>query len=89
MRAGASVSGACPQGISCPRIWLDSAKTMMSVMSPLSRPPRLLKNFIPLRFQGRWLAVIITAPSASNSGNTVDMNMAGVEAMPQSMMRQP
>ena len=43
-----------------------------------------MKNFKPLRFCGRWLAVIITAPSKSQPGSTVAINMAGVLAIPQS-----
>ena len=50
---------------------------------------RFSKNFRPLRSGGRWLAVIITAPSQSVSGNTQLMNMAGVEAMPQSSTVKP
>ena len=33
---------------------------------------------------GKWLAVIMIPPSHSNSGNSVTMNIAGVDASPQS-----
>ena len=42
------------------------------------------KNFSPFLLNGRWLAVIMQAPSYRVSGYTMDMNIAGVEAMPQS-----
>ena len=35
------------------------------LMSALSAPPVWVKNLKPLRSKGRWLAVIITAPSYS------------------------
>ena len=53
-------------------------------MSFLSSPPSRVKNFIPLRLKGKWLAVSIIAPSAFVSSKTVDINIAGVEASPQS-----
>ena len=53
-------------------------------MSSLFRPPSLVNSLMPLRLKGRWLAVIMTAPSQSISGSRVVMNMAGVVAMPQS-----
>ena len=58
-------------------------------MSPDSSPPSRVKNFSPLRFQGRWLAVTITAPSQPKPGRTVDINMAGVLAMAQSRQEAP
>ena len=66
-------------GMSFANIWLLSANVSISVISPLSRPPSPVKNLKPLRFHGRWLAVIITAPSVIYSGKTVLMNIAGVE----------
>ena len=53
-------------------------------MSAFSSPPSLVKNFIPLRLNGRWLAVIITPPVTGRSSSTVVMNIAGVDASPQS-----
>ena len=58
-------------------------------MSELSRPPREVKNLSPFRFQGRWLAVIITAAVKGRRGSTVDMNMAGVVARPRSVTSAP
>ena len=58
-------------------------------MSCFSRPPFFVKNLKPLRLKGRWLAVIIIAPSNSYTGITVDMNMAGVDASPASVQRDP
>ncbi len=61
----------------------DSAVLTMDAMSSLSSPPSLEKYLKPLRYFGRWLAVIMIAPSAATSGKTVAMYIAGVEAMPQ------
>ena len=58
-------------------------------MSALSAPPAAVKNFSPFRFQGRWLAVIITAASNSYPGVTVVMNMAGVVHRPMSVTFRP
>ena len=58
-------------------------------MSFLSNPPSRVKNFSPLRLNGKWLAVIITPPVTGSSRSTVDMNMAGVEARPQSRTSAP
>jgi hypothetical protein len=58
-------------------------------MSLRSKPPRAVKNLQPLRCDGRWLAVSITAPSQEKPGVTVLMNMAGVEARPKSSTRAP
>ena len=55
----------------------------------MSRPPDFPKNLKPFLFQGRCDAVIITAPSHLKPSNTVDMNMAGVEACPQSSTLTP
>ena len=55
----------------------------------MSKPPSGTKNFIPLRSLGRWLAVSITAPSKAVSGKTVLINIAGVEARPQSKAAAP
>ena len=52
-------------------------------MSSCSRPPSLSKNFIPFRLNGRWLAVIIIEPSNFVCGKTIDINIAGVVAIPQ------
>ena len=38
---------------------------------------------MPLRLYGRWLAVIIAEPWKLVSGKTMDMNIAGVVAIPQ------
>ena len=76
-------------GINLPRIELDSAKVIMSAMSPLSSPPSTSKNFIPFRFEGMWLAVTMMAPSHLNSSKTVDMNIAGVDESPESKTLAP
>ena len=51
-------------------------------MSAFSNPPLAVKNFNPFLFQGKWLAVTITAPSAQSCSSTVAINIAGVEAIP-------
>ena len=56
----------------------------MAAISLLSSPPLGVKNFSPLRLNGRWLAVTITAAEAIVGALTVDINIAGVEASPQS-----
>ena len=66
----------------CPASTAASVSTDAS--SFFSSPPSLVKNFNPFRLKGRWLAVIITAPSNPLSGSTVDWNIAGVEISPQS-----
>ena len=58
-------------------------------MSAFSSPPSAVKNLNPFRFHGRWLAVIMIAPSNWYTGITVDMNMAGVDARPASVQRDP
>src|SRR6266542_2206750 len=58
-------------------------------MSGLSRPPRFVKNFRPFLLKGKWLAVSITEPSYWHFSNTVLINMAGVEAIPQSTAEAP
>jgi hypothetical protein len=58
-------------------------------MSSRLNPPVAVKNLQPLRCDGRWLAVSITAPSQAKPGVTVLMNMAGVDAMPKSSTRAP
>ena len=56
----------------------------IDVMSFLSRPPLGVKNFSPLRLNGRWLAVTITAAVAFSCSLMVVINIAGVDASPQS-----
>ena len=58
------------------------ASSKMRAMSAFSNPPLAVKNFNPLRFQGKWLAVTITAPSARSCLSTVAINIAGVDAIP-------
>ena len=61
----------------------------MVMMSSCSTPPSFVKNLRPLRLKGRWLAVIMMEPSICVSFSTMDMNIAGVEARPQSTVTQP
>ena len=56
------------------------ARVRTSLTSFFSRPPFSVKNLRPLRLYGRWLAVIMMAPSMAVSSKMMDMNMAGVEA---------
>ena len=69
-------------------MWHAAASSILFT-SLFSAPPSLVKNFIPLRLYGRWLAVSMIAPSALISSNTVVMNIAGVDASPQSMTLAP
>ena len=59
------------------------------MMSLLSRPPLGVKNFSPLRLKGRWLAVTMTEAVAFTASLIVVINMAGVEARPQSTTLAP
>ena len=52
-----------------------------SMIFSFSKPPSLVKNFKPLRLKGKWLAVIMMEPSMAVSGKTMDINMAGVDAI--------
>ena len=61
----------------------------MLAMSLFSRPPFLVKNLTPFRFQGRWLAVSMIAPSYSYPFVTVLMNMLGVLERPKSARSAP
>ena len=61
------------------------AKVRTSLTSFFSRPPSLVKNLRPFRLYGRWLAVIMMDPSMAVSSKIMDMNMAGVDARPQSV----
>ena len=65
------------------------ARVRTSLTSFFSRPPFSVKNLRPLRLYGRWLAVIMMAPSMAVSSKMMDMNMAGVEARPQSVTWTP
>ena len=67
----------------------SAASVRISRISALSAPPFAVKNFMPFRFHGRWLAVIITAAVNGRRGSTVDMNMAGVVASPRSVTSAP
>ena len=58
-------------------------------MSLLSSPPLGVKNLRPLRLNGRWLAVTITEAVAFTVSLMVVINMAGVEAKPQSTTLAP
>ena len=60
------------------------ASFKISVMSSCSSPPSLSKNLIPFLLKGRWLAVIIAEPWNAVSAKTIDINIAGVVAIPQS-----
>ena len=60
------------------------AVSRIFVISSCSKPPSLSKNLYPFLLNGRWLAVIIIAPSNANSSNTVVINIEGVETSPQS-----
>ena len=59
----------------------------ISFRSVFAMAPCFVKNFMPFRLKGRWLAVSMMAPSKSLSGRTVDWNMAGVVMRPQSKLR--
>ena len=61
----------------------------MAAISLLSSPPLGVKNLSPLRLNGRWLAVTITEAVALVWSLTVVINMAGVEASPQSSISAP
>ena len=66
----------------------DPARFRISAMSAFSRPPSAIKNFIPLRSIGRWLAVTIM-PASKRSSFTQHMNIAGVLAIPPSKALAP
>ena len=57
---------------------------MIASTSSPRRPPSRVWNLKPLIFGGRWLAVIITAPSAPGPSSSVVENTAGVVERPQS-----
>ena len=61
-----------------------SAILNIAEISFLSSPPFFVKNFSPLRLKGKWLAVIIIPAVVGRFLSTVAINIAGVEAMPQS-----
>ena len=67
----------------------SAARRRISRTSALSAPPAAVKNLSPLRFQGRWLAVIMTAASKGSSPVTVVMNIAGVVQRPRSVTAAP
>mmetsp|Transcript_8654 Transcript_8654/g.32227 ORF Transcript_8654/g.32227 Transcript_8654/m.32227 type:complete len:218 (+) Transcript_8654:1219-1872(+) len=54
----------------------------MSLISGLSKPPAEVKNFMPLRLNGKCDAVSMTLPAYSTPGVTVAMKHAGVVASP-------
>ena len=58
-------------------------------MSGLSKPPLLVKNFMPLRLNGKCDAVSMTLPSYSVPSVTHDMKHAGVVASPMSTTLAP
>ena len=68
---------------------LRAAASRIAMMSSCSTPPSFVKNLRPLRLNGRWLAVIMIEPSIFVSGRTMDMNIDGVDARPQSTVTAP
>mmetsp|Transcript_13858 Transcript_13858/g.35762 ORF Transcript_13858/g.35762 Transcript_13858/m.35762 type:complete len:309 (-) Transcript_13858:215-1141(-) len=66
-----------------------SARARIALMSSLPKPPSGVKNFMPLRSYGRWLAVSMIEPEYPNPGVIVLIKQAGVVARPRSYTSAP
>ncbi len=77
-----SFSVTCPP-LTSTKLFVVAMETS-SAISAFSRPPSFVKNFIPFRLNGRWLAVSIIPPSQLKSGSTVLIKIDGVDARAQS-----
>mmetsp|Transcript_12554 Transcript_12554/g.38920 ORF Transcript_12554/g.38920 Transcript_12554/m.38920 type:complete len:215 (-) Transcript_12554:703-1347(-) len=65
MKSSCGASAYCSAAGNSPRARRPSAILRIALISSLPKPPVLVKNFMPLRLKGRWLAVSITPPSKS------------------------